>query len=464
MYDDFEHDNLKRENYITYDEDRKVIIFNAYNELQFPFPSTAVETVLNIISTNRTIVGFEIKKNERITFGVATVPILNEILPIFAGLTKFTDLVLGNIRIGNVELSVVKSSLENLSFLQNLDLQNNLLGPRGAIMISGLQNLSSLTNLHLNSNNIGEEGTTALSLAFPTLSCLQCLDLGYNNIGQEGALAISKSLHMLQQLRTLNLQCNYIASKGAEAITDALSRISCFRTLDFGYNHIDREGAISFAARLKKLTNLESLSLRGNYLNAQGASAVCHELHECYLARISLMSFKMLEIKSRICWISSSAIHKVLAIPALMDYIESYLPRGFQIRRIDLRKNSIESTFNLQVGELALDDCTVILTKVKSLQQINIERNILVCVNLKIFLLPRLESIKLSGNNTIRQPPKELCLKMAHCPDIVEYREYAKVEIRHQAAVYGPITTLNICLSRHSQAATGNLTGTTHVY
>ena len=450
-------------NEVTYDEDRRFIIVNA-TELQVPLTSATIETILDIIETKQRIVGLEIKRGERVTSGVATVPLLNEILPMLAGLSNFTDLTLGHIRIGGIELSALKSNLENLSSLRNLDLHNNLLGVRGAIILSGLQNLSSLTNLHLNSNYIGEKGATVLSQVFPILSYLQSLDLGYNNIGLEGALAISKSLHMLQQLRSLILQSNNITSLGAEAVTDALSTVPCFRSLDFGYNHIDKEGAYAFAARLKKLVNLESLSLRGNYLNSLGAAAVCRELHECYLARVALMCFKMFQVRNRDWCITPSVIHRVLAIPALVDYIESYLPKGFHIRRLDLRKTSIQSTFDVQRGELALDDCTVLLTQIKTLRYINIERNTIVCVNLKLFLLPHLKSIRLSGNHFIRQPPKELCLEMVNDPDILEYREYAKKEIRHQAAVYGAVTTLNICLSRHSQAATGNLTGTTHVY
>ncbi|KAG0099262.1 hypothetical protein BGZ93_008395 [Podila epicladia] len=96
---------------------------------------------------------------------------------------------------GGDECGRLAEPLKTDSTLTTLDLQRNLIGDRGALVLfEALKSNSSRTTLNLQNNMIEGNGARALAEAFKTNATLATLELRRNSIGEVGAQALSEAL------------------------------------------------------------------------------------------------------------------------------------------------------------------------------------------------------------------------------------------------------------------------------
>jgi uncharacterized protein (TIGR02996 family) len=100
--------------------------------------------------------------------------------------------------------------------LRVLDLDDNKLTAKSALLIAESPLLATLTDLDLSRSKIGDKGVKAL-VSSPSARNLRSLDLSGSGCGVEGIPAIAESPYMAN-LRELRIYNNYIDLKGARAL------------------------------------------------------------------------------------------------------------------------------------------------------------------------------------------------------------------------------------------------------
>ena len=152
--------------------------------------------------------------------------------------------------------------MKTTAFLTKLDLDDNKIGPEGAIaIVEALKVNAVLTVLWLSDNNIGVDGAKAIAEALKVNAVLTELHLYRNNIGDDGSKAIAEALKVNAVVTTLNLGVNNIGVGGAKAIAEALKVNAVMKNLSVGYNsNIVGEAAQQLAAAALGSLSLEVLS------------------------------------------------------------------------------------------------------------------------------------------------------------------------------------------------------------
>ena len=147
--------------------------------------------------------------------------------------------------LGRLGLSSVPKEIVQLrSFLTELYIHENQIGPRGAIQIA---KLTDLTHLSISFNDIKDEGAIALAKGLPKLISLRT---GGNHISKNGAEVIASSLRNLEILR---IGINEIGDEGAIAIANSIPNL---KVLYMSTNGIGNAGA-EHIAKLSSLTELQ---------------------------------------------------------------------------------------------------------------------------------------------------------------------------------------------------------------
>jgi len=136
--------------------------------------------------------------------------------------------------------------------LEELILQNNLIGPAGAQMLANVLNDSIITHLDLNSNDAKDAGALALITSFPPN--LTTLDLSCNGIGDISAQALAKLSPL--RLSQLFLQDNSIGDVGAQALAESQLAFH-LSEMSLAGNPIGHVGVNALAAFIMKSTRLE---------------------------------------------------------------------------------------------------------------------------------------------------------------------------------------------------------------
>jgi alkylated DNA nucleotide flippase Atl1 len=207
--------------------------------------------------------------------------------PIFR---RYQEINLERNSIGNkgaIELSKVLAQ----SQLQILNLERNKIGDTGAIELAKVLAQSQLQMLNLEGNYIGEKGVIELAKVLAQ-SQLQILDLGWNNIGEKGAIELAKVLAQ-SQLQTLNLEGNNIGKKGVIELSKVLAK-SQLQTLNLKRNKIEDEGAIELSKVLAE-SQLQTLGLGENDIEDKGAIELSKVLAESQLQTLNLEGNKVEE-------------------------------------------------------------------------------------------------------------------------------------------------------------------------
>ena len=126
-----------------------------------------------------------------------------------------------------------------------LDLQDNNIGERGAIMIAEHLNgqLSTVKELLLGSNRGDDRVAVQLAQPLAEPGCgLETLGLQSNGIGDWGGDTLGKALGSNSSLRVLRLGGNQLDSWGAEGLAEGLASNKSLTHIDLNSNKLDGTG------------------------------------------------------------------------------------------------------------------------------------------------------------------------------------------------------------------------------
>jgi Ran GTPase-activating protein (RanGAP) involved in mRNA processing and transport len=137
------------------------------------------------------------------------------------------------------EFIIIGKELKELKSLKYIDFSHNHIEIYMDMIIFKeipelflLQNNSNLEELTLNNNRLGPRGAIILSKILPQLPKLKLLDISHNSIRLNGATFLAETLGKLTSLTKLDLTENFIESSGAQRIADVLpccSSLTCLK-------------------------------------------------------------------------------------------------------------------------------------------------------------------------------------------------------------------------------------------
>ena len=178
------------------------------------------------------------------------------------------------IRVLALGLSGAKHLARILPFydhITTLSLWKTRLGPEGMAVIANtqLKTLKNLQVLSLEDNLIGPIGAIALAKAIPRLEKLREIWLSVNDIGLEGAKALAGSFSRMMKLEKVNLDENFIESEGAKAIAESLTHLNTPLILSLAFNRLTPSCVDSLIRLIKLCPHLQKINLTGNHIHAE---------------------------------------------------------------------------------------------------------------------------------------------------------------------------------------------------
>ena len=180
-------------------------------------------------------------------------------------LTNLSKLNLAHNPIGDNASHLIENMLKTHINLQNLDLQNCLLGFNTIKSLAkGLEESASLKILNIRANNLSDDEITELAKSLNNTNCvLETLNLSVNRIHSVGAQAMSDALQINNNLKILNLEYNEIDELGTYALLKSLSKNPTIRSLYLSFNLIGSSKNIEGFDNLEANSiTLEDFSLR----------------------------------------------------------------------------------------------------------------------------------------------------------------------------------------------------------
>lgn len=151
---------------------------------------------------------------------------------------------------------VLATGLRKQPLLVHLNLRDCGLGEEGTsvVMLALRETASQLEFLDLSGNDITVDQAEDLRslLAVPSMSLLKELALDDNELGPEGAIAVAGSLRSLKQLETLSMCTCEINAAGAYIVACAVSKLARFSTLKIDGNLISARGVEEMTAVLTR--------------------------------------------------------------------------------------------------------------------------------------------------------------------------------------------------------------------
>lgn len=217
------------------------------------------------------------------------------------------------------EFIIIGKELKELKSLKYIDFSHNHIEIYMDMIIFKkipelflLQNNYNLKELNLNNNRLGPRGAVILSKILPQLPKLKILDISHNSIRSNGATSLAESLGKLTSLTKLDLTQNFIESSGAQKIADVLPCCSSLTCLKLKNNWLGNVNDI-----LQKVLSLEDLDISNNnlgnqidiiievlpsclsliYLNIETNNIRQHNIEKLYNAKKLLFDNKILEAK-----------------------------------------------------------------------------------------------------------------------------------------------------------------------
>ncbi|KAJ3273485.1 hypothetical protein HDV01_004405 [Terramyces sp. JEL0728] len=197
---------------------------------------------------------------------------------------NITELGTGYLMQALLPVQPVANSFESekipISKLEILDLSQNLLGHRGAELVSDLARKGNLVTVNLGYNNIRSRGAISIANALTWNPPVEQLNLENNSICTYGAKALAKSLIGNKKLQSLNLEANIFGDVGTRLFSEALMENKILCELNLKTALITDVGASYIANMLKYNTTLLKLDLGGNEISDAGAKLILAALEK----------------------------------------------------------------------------------------------------------------------------------------------------------------------------------------
>lgn len=254
---------------------------------------------------------------------------------------RITSLDLHSAKLLNSNISILTPYLKNLQQLTTFNLENNIFGFNGALLLPEIlskmpqltslnlgsnsldmigsilepciSNLTQLKILNLRNNNIRAFGMLSLVPIIAKLPLLENLDIGSNGILTDGIRLLAsitlpklkiinlannyldKSedqlsiyLDTIPQITSVNLSCNYITD--FSQMIPCLEKMRDLQSLNLSYNRIYSSVAISIIETIAKLLHIKEINLSSNFIGNDGAITIISYLEK--MPQLELLNLK----------------------------------------------------------------------------------------------------------------------------------------------------------------------------
>ncbi|ORC91078.1 putative leucine-rich repeat protein [Trypanosoma theileri] len=183
----------------------------------------------------------------------------------------------GNSLSAELFIDIVEKHISRMVNLEELDLKDNRMGPRGAEYLCKalMQHCPKLRYLDLNENGILDESMLHIAYLLQE-SRLQSLFLVSNHLTPRGLPTLCDGVISSNYIRELQLAFNLLGDVGASLLAKALRDHPTLRSLDISDNGIGDAGAVAIAEHLilSPASRLESLTLSVNKIADIGFTAI----------------------------------------------------------------------------------------------------------------------------------------------------------------------------------------------
>ncbi len=163
---------------------------------------------------------------------------------------------------------------ENLD-LQRLDLSKNHIELGCIIVVDMISNLRTIKSINLSNNNMGNKGAMMLAEAMLKLAKIEELILSNCEIGNKGSISLCESIKWKKSLLVLDLSGNRIDERGVSGyIAKYLEEVSSLLAVDLSYNRIGLTGLELLMKAISLNRSIETLKLSGNLFGNKGGPLI----------------------------------------------------------------------------------------------------------------------------------------------------------------------------------------------
>ncbi|OHS92792.1 hypothetical protein TRFO_40913 [Tritrichomonas foetus] len=327
------------------------------------------------------------------------------------GISELSKMLMTNRILSLIDLSMTEISSENiepLAFglmnnhtLQTLNLSNNNLRSKGAIIIINACKDSSLHELNISNNHITDDVSPHFASFLIENKTLKQLNLSGNNLTQKFTSSISVSLASADcYIKELNLSRNPLGNRGISALAHAMSSNRTLTKLNISACKIQTAGFIEFCNELVHNTSLQSLYVHHNAIRDAGASRLAYVIQDHPTLR---------EIDIELCEIGDSGARDFFA--AATD--------SLTLEKISLKNNLIRDGICIQKA----------IEKNTKLRYVNIEYN---DIDFKIYTeiqrsVALNKKAQIENKNTLSKEEENI-INAGYDQELIFVREYIKEE------------------------------------
>jgi Ran GTPase-activating protein (RanGAP) involved in mRNA processing and transport/Flp pilus assembly protein TadD len=188
------------------------------------------------------------------------------------------DLSDRNLSAEDLEIIVLRAARQN-NLPANINLADNEIGDKGAIILSALLRTDASTKiLDVEDNGITDLGATAIFEALAANSSLNGLNIGSNQISSKAVLALSDTLEVSNSLLELDLSNNNLGHKALKSFFITLGTNESVIKLNLSGNNLGNQGSVDLGNALESNDALQDLNLANNNIGNKGVKAIARAL------------------------------------------------------------------------------------------------------------------------------------------------------------------------------------------
>eukprot|EP01012_Entosiphon_sulcatum_P064410 TRINITY_DN93226_c0_g1_i1.p1 TRINITY_DN93226_c0_g1~~TRINITY_DN93226_c0_g1_i1.p1 ORF type:complete len:1811 (-),score=349.29 TRINITY_DN93226_c0_g1_i1:23-5455(-) len=233
-----------------------------------------LQSLANVLKTNRTIISFVMNNN--VLEGWKPAEVMAEVLKVNDTLKSLS------LRANELEDSAVQFFLDALKqndVITRIDLRDNLISQKNLGLLEDAINLNSQSTLKKAMPTINSNTTDVLDLKGRSYDdrCIQAvaaaltenyslthLDLSFNCATDRGVAALAQAIEHHPRLRSINLAHNRLSSESCSFLASVLRSNSTLTSIDLAFNRVDANGVKAFQNVLRQNHTLMNLNLEGN--------------------------------------------------------------------------------------------------------------------------------------------------------------------------------------------------------
>ncbi|CAD8162810.1 unnamed protein product [Paramecium octaurelia] len=185
------------------------------------------------------------------------------------------EINLGNNVLGRRGAIILSNQIQKFPNLKSLSLQNNLLADKGvSVLLNCFQKNITLLKLNLSENQITDSCSTVFYQFLLQNNYLEVLILNWNQLGPTAGTMIAKGLQQNRSIKVLDLSYNHLGqnerSNFIQSLCETISHPQItLAHLDISYNQLSEKQLQMFSVALQKNNTLYGLHIEGNKCSAR---------------------------------------------------------------------------------------------------------------------------------------------------------------------------------------------------